>query len=75
LKSLSVEFASVLREQPSVSKVTASNAIHQLQGLKAQIGEYEGLLETNLGEVRSTLDVLRRQVRTMLDRQSTEGVA
>jgi len=75
LKSLASEFAAVLREQPNVSKVTASNAINQLQGLKAQIVEYEGLLETNLGEVRSTLDVLRRQVRTMLDRQSVEGAA
>jgi len=75
LKSLASEFAAVLREQPCVSKVTASNAINQLQGLKAQIVEYEGLLESNLGEVRSTLDVLRRQVRTMLDRQSVEGVA
>jgi len=75
LKSLSVEFAAVLRDQRTVSKVTAGNAIHQLQGLKAQVVEYEGLLESNLGEVRSTIDVLRRQVKTMLDRQNVEGVA
>ena len=75
LKSLSVEFASVLREQKVVSKATANNAICQLQSLKQQVTEYEGLLESNLGEVRSTLDVLRRQVRTMLDRISVEGVA
>jgi len=75
LKSLSVEFASVLREQQTVSKTTGNNAIIQLQELKEQVGEYEGLLESNLGEVRSTLDILRRQVRTMLDRMAIEGVA
>jgi len=75
LKSLSVEFASVLRQQQTVSKTTANNAIQQLQGLKAQVGEYEGLLESNLGEVRATLDILRRQVRTMLDKMVVEGVA
>ena len=53
LKSLSVEFASVLREQKVVSKTTANNAIQQLQNLKSQVSEYEGLLESNLGEVRS----------------------
>lgn len=75
LKSLSVEFASVLREQQTVSKATANRAILQLQSLKAQVGEYEGLLESNLGEVRSTLDILRRQVKTMLDRMIVVGVA
>lgn len=75
LKSLSVEFAATLKDQQSVSKTTANNAIQQLRGLKQQVSEYEGLLESNLGEVRSTLDVLRRQVRTMLDRVTIEGVA
>ena len=75
LKSLSVEFASILREQKVVSKATANNAIQQLQNLKTQVSEYEGLLESNLGEVRSTLDVLRRQVKSMLDRILIEGVA
>lgn len=75
LKSLSVEFATILRDQKVVSKTTANNAIQQLQNLKTQVGEYEGLLESNLGEVRSTLDVLRRQVKAMLDRINMEGVA
>ena len=75
LKSLSVEFASILRDQKVVSKATANNAIQQLQNLKSQVSEYEGLLESNLGEVRSTLDVLRRQVKSMLDRILIDGVA
>ena len=75
LKSLATEFASALREQKVVSKSTANNAINQLQGLKSQVAEYEGLLETNLGEVRATIDVLRKQVRVMLDRVAVEGVA
>ncbi len=59
-----------------MSKTTANNAIQQLQGLKQQVTEYESLLESNLGEVRSTIDVLRKQVRIMLDRVSLEnGVA
>jgi len=75
LKSLSVEFASVLRAQQTVSKTTANNAIQHLQSLKMQVSEYEGLLESNLGEVRSTLDILRRQVETMLARITVEGAA
>ena len=75
LKSLASEFAGALRDQKVVSKATANHAIHQLQGLKSQVAEYEGLLETNLGEVRATLDVLRKQVRIMLDRVAIEGVA
>jgi len=38
-----------------------------------QVREYEGLLETNLSEVRSTLDVLRNQVRIMLDRVDVDS--
>lgn len=76
LKSLASEFAATLRDQKVVSKAMANNAIYQLQGLKEQVGEYENLLETNLGEVRSTIDVLRKQVRIMLDRVALEnGVA
>ena len=75
LKSLASEFAATLRDQKVVSKSTANNAIHQLQGLKQQVAEYENLLENNLGDVRSTIDVLRKQVRIMLDRVSIEGVA
>jgi len=75
LKSLASEFASALRDKNVISKATANNAIQQLQGLRIQVVEYEGLLETNLGEVRSTIDVLRKQVRIMLDRVAIEGVA
>lgn len=75
LASLAAEFATTLRDRKVVSKATANNAIQQLQGLKQQVGEYESLLEANLGEVRSTIDVLRKQVRIMLDRVSVEGVA
>jgi hypothetical protein len=75
LKSLASEFAGALREQKVVSKATANHAIEQLQGLKSQVSEYEGLLESNLGEVRATIDVLRKQVRIMLDRVAVEGVA
>lgn len=75
LKSLASEFAATLREQKVVSKATANNAIYQLQELKQQVTEYESLLETNLGEVRGTLDILRKQVRVMLDRVNVEGVA
>jgi len=76
LKSLASEFAATLRDQKVVSKSTANNAINQLQGLKKQVTEYECLLESNLGEVRSTIDVLRKQVRIMLDRVNLEsGVA
>ena len=59
-----------------MSKTTANNAIQQLQGLKQQVTEYESLLDSNLGEVRSTIDILRKQVRIMLDRVSLDnGVA
>jgi hypothetical protein len=75
LKSLASEFALTLKGQKVVSKASANNAIHQLQGLKSQVAEYEGLLETNLGEVRATIDVLRKQVRVMLDRVLVEGAA
>ncbi len=76
LKSLASEFASTLRDQNVVSKTTANNAIQQLQGLKQQVTEYESLLESNLGEVRATIDILRKQVRIMLDRVSLDnGVA
>ena len=65
-----------LRAQNVVSKTTANHAIYQLQELKVQVAEYENLLESNLGEVRSTIDILRKQVRIMLDRVSAEnGVA
>lgn len=43
--------------------------------MKGQVAEYEGLLESNLGEVRATPDVLRMQVCIMLDRVAVEGVA
>ncbi|CVK18412.1 DUF6744 family protein [Sporomusa sphaeroides] len=75
LASLAAEFAATLRDQKVVSKSAASNAIQQLQGLKQQVGEYESLLEANLGEVRSTIEVLRKQVRIMLERVSVEGAA
>lgn len=76
LKSLASEFAVTLRAQNVVSKTTANHAIYQLQELKEQVAEYENLLESNLGEVRATIDILRKQVRIMLDRVSTEnGVA
>ena len=75
LKSLASEFAATLRDQKVVSKSTANSAINQLQVLKQQVTEYESLLESNLGEVRSTIDILRKQVRIMLDRVAMEGVA
>jgi len=59
-----------------LSKTIANNAIQLLQGLKQQVTEYESLLESNLGEVRAAIDILRKQVRIMLDRVSLDnGVA
>ena len=75
LKSLASEFAATLREPNIISKTTANNAIQQLQGLKEQVTEYESVLESNLGEVRATIDVLRKQVHIMLDRVAVTGVA
>lgn len=75
LKSLASEFAATLKSQKAVSKTTANHAIQNLQGLKQQVTEYENLLETNLSEVKGTLDILRKQVRIMLDRIAIEGAA
>ena len=47
-----------------------------MTNFKQQVTEYESLLDSNLGEVRSTIDILRKQVRIMLDRVSLDnGVA
>lgn len=64
---LAGRFAETLINSEDLSKTVVNNAVEQLQGLSAQVREYEGLLETNLTEVRTTLDLLRRQVRVMLD--------
>jgi len=72
LKRLAGQFAETLRGN-EISKVAANNAVEQLQSLNAQVREYEGLLETNLSEVRSTLDILRKQVRTMLEKVQVDG--
>lgn len=71
LKKLASQFAETLRSA-EVSKAAANNAVEQLQALNGQVRKYEGLLETNLSEVRSTLDILRNQVRLMLDKVVVE---
>lgn len=73
LKSLASQFAETLKSNPEVSRTIVNNAVEQLQLLKGQVREYEALLETNLSEVRNTLEVLRSQVRTMLNRVESEN--
>lgn len=72
LKRLAGSFADTLKSS-AVSKNVANNAIVQLQSLNVQVREYEGLLETNLSEVRSTLELLRNQVRVILDRVEVDN--
>jgi len=73
LKKLAGQFAETLRGSSDISKTAANNAVEQLQSLSSQVKEYESLLETNLSEVRSTLDILRKQVRVMLDRVQVDS--
>lgn len=68
LRKLAGNLAEVLKSNPSFSKTVVNNAVEQFQAMSLQVKEYESLLETNLGEVRSTLDILRKQMVTMLDR-------
>ena len=42
--------------------------------MKGKVAEYEGLLESNLGEARA-VDILRNKIHIMLDRVAVEGVA
>ena len=66
LKDAVAEFAQVLKKD--VRKSNVDDAVRRFRLLSEQVKEYEELLETNLSEVRSTLDILREQARAMLDR-------
>lgn len=67
LKDAVAHFAHVLQKD-TVKKGAVEEAVKQFRALSVQVREYEELLEANLSEVRSTLDVLREQVRAILDR-------
>lgn len=68
LKALVGEFSQVLKNNATVSKSTVKNAVEQIQNIRLQVQEYEDLLENNLTEVRSNLEIIRKQVRVMLER-------
>lgn len=73
LKDTAAQFASTLKGNPEISKTLVSSAVEHLQSLSLQVREYENLLETNLSEVRSSIDIIRTQVRAMLNKVETEN--
>jgi Mg2+ and Co2+ transporter CorA len=73
LKEMAAQFSRTLKENPEVSKSLVNSAVEHLQSLSSQVKEYENLLETNLSEVRSSIDIIRTQVKTMLSKVETEN--